>query len=302
MKIWLSPEILEWDIDIFGQYSSGGVDFYKPYRILEHAKKKLAGANEGEDPNEENLDLGDIVKSLREVVEHRENKLKEKFNFKNLPFVKLGPKKNIPTYKFLLVLGITQPIMQEKLVKLRNIIVHEQRYPSNKDRNAILELWEFVWYFIRATDSFLGRDITSMIFYPEKRMLSRPFDLESFEEGCIYIFISEKSNWQINMFGRELPSNLFSQDQNQEWIEVEIEDFRDHEEVVFTEYDFENPKEISDEEKREEELARLSRLKESIDKTLSSGQTVKSFQGDIVGPPDKLKNIIEQHFSLYMFY
>jgi hypothetical protein len=294
MKVWLSPEILEWNVEVFGNFPAGGIDFFTPYYILEHVKKKLVGVDD-EGSDDVNYDLGDAIKSLREVVENREKQLLKKFSLKKLPFDK--PK---ATYQILLQLGITQPLMQEKLVKLRNVIVHEQKYPSTKHKKRILEFWEFVWYFIRATDSFLSRRITSMFFYPDEINIGYPINLEDHENGCVYIYIGPKKNWEITVLGRNLSASLFSRNAKQSWMEVDVEDFNNAEDFkMLTLEDFTISE---DKAKAREKNALFLKMRQERIAKLDSMKSVKSFRGEIVGPTERLKELIEQYIELYMYY
>ena len=141
MRLWLSPEFFDWNRDPLNPTISKDSDFLKPYQLLKHAKKRLDEVNDKENPDKENLALGDSVYHLRGAIEHREKQLKEKFNLAGLSVWESSERKAIPVYEKLYRLGIIQPILHKKLIDLRNFITHEQKFPYNKNKSEISDLY-----------------------------------------------------------------------------------------------------------------------------------------------------------------
>ena len=66
MKLWLSPELFHWNRDSLNPTISKDSDFLKPYQLLKHAEKRLNEVDDKENPDEENLALGEVVYHLIE--------------------------------------------------------------------------------------------------------------------------------------------------------------------------------------------------------------------------------------------
>jgi hypothetical protein len=310
MNLWLSPEILSWNMGVLNPRTSPDLDFLKPYDLFRHAKKRLGAVDDKENPDQENPALAEVVYHLRRAIEHREKQLADKFNLSGLPFEVPSNKKNPRIDERLYQLDIIQPILLRKLNDLRNLITHEQKDPSGKDKLLINELSEFTWYFIRSTDSFLGRNISGIIFYPPDFSEPGPNPLvdgydESYEyDGCFLVRISPKHKWQVNIDGHGVPVNLFSKQEKKDWLQLVVRDFDDwviDEELGLNPFDIllslvdDIPKEVRDAEKDAEREKRLN-------KYLLSSDNIKHFEGTINGHSKAVNYIIKEYFELYMYY
>ena len=151
MNLWLSPEILSWNIELLRPESSSSGDFLKPYELIKHAKKRI---DEAESTDSKSLALGEAVIHLRAAIENREKQLIKSFNLKELYSWETSKSEKVPVHEKLRRLGIVQPILLKKLIDIRNIIIHEQKYPSNADKSKIEEYYEVAWYFLRSTEFF----------------------------------------------------------------------------------------------------------------------------------------------------
>jgi len=304
MKLWLSPEFFDWNKDPLNPKISQDSDFLKPYALLKHAKKRLDEVDDKENPDWENLTLGDCVSNLRGAIEHREKQLKDKFSLAELFIWEASKGKNIPVYEKLQRLGITQPILQKKLIDLRNFVTHQQKYPFNKEKSTIIELYEFAWYFIRSTDSFLTREISGTIFYPpdflEDDIAGSSFDFDTFSytdhfpyNGCFFISAFPKREWQVEIRGYGLPINLFSKEEKKDWLELVVNHFDDL--VVDEELDL-NPFDLLD------DMSIDGWRERRFDKYSSSDDNIKHFEGTLIGPAKYLAKIIKGYIDLYMYY
>ncbi len=313
MNLWLSPEILGWNTDVLNPRISADWDFLKPYELLKHAKKRLDEVDDKENLDKENPALGEVVYHLRRAIEHREKHLAEKFNLSGLPFEVPSGKKNPRIDERLYQLGIIRPILLRKLNDLRNLITHEQKDPYSKDKSLINELSEFTWYFLRSTDSFLGRNISGIIFYPPdftepKRSGDDWYDEGSEYKGCFLMKISPKDKWQVNIDGHGVPVNLFSKTEKKDWLQLIIRDFDDwivDEELGLNPYHLnldylfkDKPKEVEDAEKENRDADREKRF----DKYSSSSENIKHCEGTLIGPAWAVGYMIKEYFELYMYY
>jgi len=300
MKLWLSPEVLSWNRDVLDPRTSQGSDFQKPYELLKQAKRRLGEADDGENPDQENPALGEVVYHLRRAIEHREKQLAEKFNLSGLPF-EVPSKKNPRIDERLYQLRIIQPVLRRKLNDLRNFITHEQKDPYGKDKSVINELYEFAWYFIRSTDSFLGRYISGIVLYPPDSSDVRHVDNDSEFDGCFLVRFSPKHKWEVDIEGYRVPINLFSKNEKEHWFQLVVNHFDDF--IVGNElgrnvfdysiaFPFEDGSDDSIDVGREKKF----------DKYSSSSESIKHFKGTLLGPDTVLRSMIEEYLELYMFY
>jgi hypothetical protein len=235
LRIWLSPEFLEWNM--------GGLDpkavslrdenVKKSYEIWRHAQQRLKDVDERSGA-EENLDLGDVVKSLREVIDNRQKLLETTFNLTDHIFPEIE-KLNIPLYKKLEYFGIIKSTILKPLIEIRNQVVHEQKYPLAEDKKRISELVDITWYFLRSTDSLLGRIFSGLIFYPpdfpgeEEDFIGTDitdydFSLNKYP-GCIFLNLIEYPHKFLQ--ARNLPAYYFSAEEKPEWLELLLTNFND---------------------------------------------------------------------------
>jgi len=315
MKLWLSPEFLDWNRNLLNPKISKDWDFLKPYELLKHANKKLDEVDDKENPDEENPALGEVVYQLRRAVEHREKQLAEKFNLSELPFEVLSNKKKPRTEERLYELDVIKPILRSKLNRLRNIITHEQKDPYSKDKSEIIELSEFTWYFIRSTDAFLAREISGTIFYPPDFSEPEPdslIDEWAYSErhqypGCFLVRISPKHKWEVNIQGYGVPINLFSKSKKDGWLELavnEIDAFIENltPDEIAARYRFalegldDAPPALPTEDERNAEREKI------LDEYFSSGKSIWHFEGALIGSSKALKFFIHKYFELYMYY
>jgi len=306
MKLWLSPEFFDWNRNPLNPKTSQDGGFLKPYELLKHANKRLNEVDDKENPNEENSTLGEVVYHLRRAIEHREKQLSEKFNLSELPFEEFPPsKKNPRTEEKLIKLDVIKPILRRRLNRLRNIITHEQKDPYSKDKSEIIELSEFTWYFIRSTDSFLAREVSGTIFYTpdflEDDIAGSGFDFDTFSytdhfpyNGCFFISVFPKREWQVEIRGYELPITLFSKQEKRGWLELVVNHFDDlivDEELGLNPFDH-----LFD------EIPTEGWKEKRFDKYSSLGESIKNFEGTLIGPPAALRFMIQEYFELYMYY
>jgi hypothetical protein len=320
MNLWLKPIFFTWNYDPLRPGTSQDLDFLKPYDLLRHARKKLDDVNDKENTENEKPELGEVVYQLKRAIEHRERKLANRFNFSELPIDVPSINKKPRIYERLYELGIVQPILYRKLNDLRNLITHEQKDPLTKDKPLIEELFEFTWYFIRSTDSFLGRYVSGIVFYPPDD--TEPDSAEFFDEeeyslyehdesqkykGCFLVEISPHKKWRVNIKGYEVPISLFSKQEKKNWLEIIIEDFddlsekRDIDPELLTKLLLAALDEQIDGQKEPEVDKDIAR-KKRFDEYSSSGNLINKFEGILVAPSIFIDYAIKAYFELYMYY
>ncbi|HQU36098.1 MAG TPA: hypothetical protein PLR65_05900 [Anaerolineales bacterium] len=155
MNVWLSPEILDRPRDpLFHQATPNEDVFFKPYELLKHAQKRIFEVDDKGTSGEEAFALGEAVAHLRGAIEHRQKQIVKKFNLSKLSVDGWPVGRD---HDKLSELHVMRPLLVKKLIDLRNFVIHEQKYPHNDEKHSINELFEFTWYFIRTTYSFLSR-------------------------------------------------------------------------------------------------------------------------------------------------
>lgn len=304
MNLWLSPVILNWNRDPLYPKTSSDEDLFKPYKLLQQAKKRIDEVDDKDGANEETFALGEAVSHLRGAIEHRQKQIIEKFNLQKLS-IEGWPKGK--DYDKLSELGIMRPALVKKLIDLRNSVIHEQKFPRNSDKHSIDELFEFTWYFMRSSDSFLGRVISGMVLYPPD-FSDAAFDEDDFEyvkyDGCFFVEISPKHKWRVDIGGYGIPINLFSKTENKDWLELAVNDFDDRDIYGELGIGMSMPTRVGDSpppEKITNDIRDEQRRKR-IDKYFSSGTKITHFEGKLIGPSEIVKSIIKEYFTLFMFY
>ncbi len=307
MNLWLSPEVFDWNMDAMNPKTYPDSEFLKPYDLLRHAKKRLDQVDDKENADQENPALGESLFHMRGAIEHREKQLRDKFHLVELSMWETSKGKPIPVYEKLYRLGITKPLLQKKLIDLRNFVVHQQNYPLNKDKTIIMELFEFAWYFIRSTDSFLARDISGIIFYSpdfsEEAIVGSGFDFDTFTyinhfpyDGCFFITVFPQYEWRVEVRGYGLPINLFSKEEKKGRLEIAVKHFDDlvvDEELGLNPFDH-----LLDDTLTDRDGWREKRF----DKYSLSSDSIKHFEGTLIGPSKAVNYVIKKYFELYMYY
>jgi len=142
-----------------------------------------------------------------------------------------------------------------------------------------------------------------MTFYPPDFSEPEPLvgdwvSSESYEyNGCFLVKISPKHNWRVHFQGYGVPINLFSKNEKEHCFQLIVNYFDDADEYqdlgkCLRDFGLEGPPEeikIAGREKR-------------FDKYLLSNESIKDFQGTLIGPPTVQGFIIKEYFELYMYY
>lgn len=141
---WMSLDILSWET--FPECGAICEDMNSllghPYNLLRHAEDKLRST-----PSE--LDLVDVITTLKRAAFHRKSAIDKHYALKHIPISGL-PKDPLERLAFF---GIVRPIALRTLVDIRNSIEHSDGYPPGLERCK--EMVEYVWYFLRSTDPLI---------------------------------------------------------------------------------------------------------------------------------------------------
>jgi len=199
----LSPEILSW-----APYSSGGrlfdpVDSLRPYQHWRHAEDLVRhGTTE--------FHRIDCVATLRRAVDSRLRRLNSLYEFKRIPVCSKPDGIIDICEKF----GIFRPLMVQKLQRIRNRVEHQDVPPPGKAECA--ELVEFVWYFLKSTDSRVAMLPDGFHSDPDGGFGETPYGL-TFRTGPKYEWTIEISGW--------VPSKLIATPAVENWIDIACTEF-----------------------------------------------------------------------------
>jgi hypothetical protein len=245
---WLSSEALNGKPINRSSTSLADTNWERAYEIWEHAEEILRGY-----PDDSYL--GDVIANLKRAVIHRTNHLMEVYALNKTP-IKEQPRKALERLEYW---GIIRPTMLRRLIDVRNAIEHEDA-PA-PDRERCFEFLDFVWYFLRSTDSL-------------SKTMMEEFELSGSGEHDLVLTFHPNSDWKIELFGRlSSPSSLLSMTEVSDWIRVEVR-LEPYKEILQRRHG-----NTPEEEKRAE-----------FDDVLVDGQ--------ILGPEQQLKRIILRYFAV----
>jgi hypothetical protein len=124
--------------------SDTGDDWKHPYSYFRHSEKLLSGAPEKHY-------LIDTISNLKRAVDCRITHISTTYKIKKTAIY--TPKKTI--WDILTELEVIKPVMLAKLLEIRNAVEH--KFSDAPTQACCVELAEFVYYFLRSTDSIAKR-------------------------------------------------------------------------------------------------------------------------------------------------
>ncbi|PCI97082.1 MAG: hypothetical protein COB14_09465 [Alphaproteobacteria bacterium] len=139
-EIWISTDVLDFHFDSAGGSFVDESKWKRQYEIWSHTENILEN-----NPSEH--DLACAIFQLKRTIDFREKHLHDLYSFHRIPTC-AGKQK----YEIIEEMGIVKPILKRKLREIRNLVAHNAAFEV-QGIVRIQELHEFVWYFLRATDS-----------------------------------------------------------------------------------------------------------------------------------------------------
>ena len=175
MDLFVSNDILKWKASDFSFYDDESMEWHKCYSYLEHSEKLLSIS----DSNHFNAD---VISNLKKAIDHRIKHLAKLYKLKALGRI-FGLSK---TYELLAELKVIRPVMLGKLLDVRNSLEHQFSEAPPVERCA--EYLEFVWYFLKSTDS-LAKEVRTDISlsHPEIEHLWLTFDISFDSEWSVIV-------------------------------------------------------------------------------------------------------------------
>lgn len=200
--MWLSPEILSWQISL-GTYEEHNRKFgARSYEIWSHAEQLL-----GHSSSEFRISG---ISTLWRAIDHRLRLIEHIYSLKNIP-IKAKPTDYLNLLEFL---GTVRPLMLQKLKEIRNAVEHEDASPPDIDSCQIF--LEFTWYFLRSTDGMTQRLITHLLLESTDRLPAEDADYWlDMENGPHRAWIPKISGWVM--------PDLISDESMDNWLMVKVD-------------------------------------------------------------------------------
>lgn len=205
-RMWLAPDVLQWRVWAQDSHMQDDKPWRRPYDIWKHAERLL------EKPATDFVRV-DAIRNLKQAIEQREKLIKDIYKLQNIPI----KNKSAKTFELLEYIGVIKPFMHKKLFDIRNAVEHEDAEPPPHDDCRVF--LEFVWYFLRSTDSLVRLSVGTFSLYPGDQDPIGPYGLES-EMG-------PKNGWIPEVRGTVRP-NLISENPMDSWIELNIRNIETH--------------------------------------------------------------------------
>lgn len=151
--VWLNPDVLQWTA-----FSGGGRELDKEVRsraheIWGHADQVLGVATS-------DLQLVDVITTLKRSVDQRIRALDETYSLKSIP-IKGKPS---DVLSLLESIDVVRPLMFRNLREIRNAVEHEDAPPPDIQSSQVF--LDFAWYFLKSTDRMLQVVPNQISFYP----------------------------------------------------------------------------------------------------------------------------------------
>lgn len=192
--MFISNVVFTWEPHV-ESLSDTGDDWEHAYSYFRHSEKLLSGAPEKHS-------LIDVISNLKRAVDYRITRISTTYKIKKTPIY--TSKKTI--WDILYELEVIKPVMLTKLLEIRNAVEHKFSDPPTQAR--CIELAEFVWYFLRSTDSLA------------KQVSDGPFLQESYDSPFnIYYNGNPENEWVSNITAL-LPKKLTSLTPKADYFEV----------------------------------------------------------------------------------
>jgi hypothetical protein len=223
--MWLSPEILKWQITLGTHEERDRRSGARSYEIWSHAEDLL---------NQHSKDSRiSGISTLWRAISHRLRLIERIYSLKKIPI------RNKPTdYLHLLeFLGLVRPLMLQRLKDVRNAVEHEDEFPP--DCESFQVLLEFTWYFLRSTDGATQSIITHL------QLEADPNPTGEDSDYWFDINNHPHQNWIPTISGWITPG-LVSNEPRSDWLIIKVDKVEKRAELINRLKDSENEESIDD--------------------------------------------------------
>lgn len=201
-KIWVAPSIIGEPPMVVGYIQTDPKRWRRAHEIWLHAKELM-------DISQDASYRVDVITTIKRAVNQRLSELNGIYKFEKMP-VHAKSNRLLDHLEFF---GIIRPSLLRRLIDIRNAIEHEDESPP--DWNRCLEFLDFVWYFLRMTDSLSQKYTTELSF--------EGADVDS--TGLFSVLSFDLSDWSIEASGW-CPETDFSLSEVKKWICIESAEVR----------------------------------------------------------------------------
>ena len=156
--MFINGDILEGNY--YTENSSGPSDedarkiVWRAHEIWRHAASQVSA-------DSDEFKLSDAISNLKRAVNHRLQALNQAYSFDALPFA--NRKQTLEKLQFY---GIIRPTIVKELFEVRNLIEHQDGRPPGIEHCK--RYVDFVWYFLKSTDSLLLMKVIDVIFWKDE--------------------------------------------------------------------------------------------------------------------------------------
>lgn len=260
-KIWISPSILDGKAYFVYFDEPRTDDWRKAYQMWAHANDLMKFSDDSSY-------RVDVISTLKRAIYHRFSILDGIYQFKSIPIRKEFKYKLEPLEFW----GITRPTMTKKLVDLRNLLEHEYETPPDHDR--CLEFVDFVWYFLKSTDSLAQKCGFLLSITNTDKSIHTSIEIEFGEY------------WYLSARGHCLKTDL-SQTEVNDWICIDTDDIKTR-----------SHRKVWEELEREGNIPRINPEELAQYAIQRKDSDYLGFSGQIIGNENILRRIFHLYFSL----
>lgn len=152
--MFISGQVLDWN---YHSENGSGLSLDEENETVWRAHEIWRYANLLISPESSEFVLSDVIANLKRAVNHRLQALSRSYCFDTLPFS--SQKRVLEKLQFY---GIIRPAMLKELFAVRNSIENRDVSPPNYEQCS--RYVDFVWYFLKSTDSVLLMKVDDVIF------------------------------------------------------------------------------------------------------------------------------------------
>ncbi|CAM3055096.1 hypothetical protein [Vibrio mytili] len=190
---YLTDEIHEWALGSSSRTNGDYDDIYRAYQLWKHAQELLVSSDH-------ELYRSDCIANLKRAINHRLQAIERIYKISKLP-LEISSKKVLDRYEYL---GLIRPMVLNELIKVRNVIEHQDQTPPEKEK--CVYYIDIVWYFLKSTDSLVDNIVESVEYIDD-------------EDNVVTIDVSPGDNWVFTAC-LKIEASLLSAEHKAQYIEL----------------------------------------------------------------------------------
>ncbi|WP_436323333.1 hypothetical protein ACSEYT_06935 [Vibrio cidicii] len=190
---YLTDEIHEWALGASSRTNGDYDDIYRAYQLWKHAQELLiSSAHE--------LYRSDCIANLKRAINHRLQAIERIYKISKLP-LEISSKRVLDRYEYL---GLIRPMVLNELIKVRNVIEHQDQTPPDKEK--CIYYIDIVWYFLKSTDSLVDNIVKSVEYLDD-------------EDNVVTIDVNPGDNWVFRAHLR-VEASLLNAEHKAQYLEL----------------------------------------------------------------------------------